>query len=168
MLRHVSGLAWVLWICLLDMPVDAATPVDVFHFDNAAQETRYRRLIEEIRCPKCMNTNIAGSDATSAQTLRAAVHRLIVNEGKTDAEVLSFMQDRYGDFVLYDPPFNARTWFIWLVPLLLAGLIGRFIYRIARANPVGTEQANLPDASALDSLDDATRDRLEGLLTRKS
>jgi cytochrome c-type biogenesis protein CcmH len=114
-----------------------------------------------------MNTNIAGSDATSAQTLRAAVHRLIVEEGKSDAEVLAFLQDRYGDFVLYDPPLNERTWLIWSVPLLLAGLIGLFIFRIARTHPVDSSDASLPDSEALASLDDATRDRLEGLLSRK-
>lgn len=167
MLRCVSGLVVLCLVGLLGAPAKAASPVDVFSFENETQEERYRRLIEEIRCPKCMNTNIAGSDATSAQTLRAAVHRLIVEEGKSDAEVLAFLQDRYGDFVLYDPPLNERTWLIWSVPLLLAGLIGLFIFRIARASPVDSREASLPDSTALASLDEETRDRLEGLLSRK-
>ena len=80
-----------------------------------------------------MNTNIAGSDALSAQTLRAAVHRMVVQEGKTDAEVLAFMQDRYGDFVLYDPPLSARTWLVWMLPVIVAFLILFFVARMCIA-----------------------------------
>ncbi|MEE2782331.1 MAG: cytochrome c-type biogenesis protein [Pseudomonadota bacterium] len=103
-----------------------ATPVDVYEFKTEEQETRYRTLIAQIRCPKCLNTNIAGSDATSAQTLRAAVHRLVVTEGKSNEEVLAFMRDRYGDFVLYDPPLNASTWIVWWLPVVI-GLIGLLV-----------------------------------------
>jgi len=79
-------------------------------------------LIEEFRCPKCLNTNIAGSDAPIAQDLRRTVHRLVVQDGLTDQEVRDFLQARYGDFVLYNPPFSARTYVIWLMPGLLAVL----------------------------------------------
>ena len=103
-----------------------ATPVDVYEFKTEDQETRYRTLIAQLRCPKCLNTNIAGSDATSAQTLRAAVHRLVVTEGKSNEEVLAFMRDRYGDFVLYDPPLNASTWIVWWLPVVI-GLIGLLV-----------------------------------------
>jgi len=115
-----------------------ATPVDVYEFKTEEQETRYRTLIAQIRCPKCLNTNIAGSDATSAQTLRAAVHRLVVTEGKSNEEVLAFMRDRYGDFVLYDPPLNASTWIVWWLPVVI-GLIGLLavirILKRANASP---------------------------------
>lgn len=136
----------------------AASTVDVFEFDNPEQEARYRALIAEIRCPKCMNTNIAGSDALSAQTLRAAVHRMIVQEGKSDAQVLAFMQDRYGDFVLYDPPLNARTWLVWMLPFIVGLLIIFMLVRIViRARTAGPQEVDLA------SLDDETRQRLQGL-----
>ena len=145
-------------ICFFAPSVLGASTVDVFEFETAEQEVRYRALIAEIRCPKCMNTNIAGSDALSAQTLRAAVHRMIVQEGKSDAEVLAFMQDRYGDFVLYDPPLTARTWLVWLLPVIVALLIVLMLVRIV----LRAKNASVPEVN-LDGLDDETRARLQSL-----
>ena len=82
----------------------AASTVDTFNFDSSAHELRYRGLIAQIRCPKCQNVNIAGSDAPIAKDLRVTVHRLL-GEGKSDSQILEFLQDRYGDFcLLYTSP----------------------------------------------------------------
>ena len=110
----------------------AANPIDVYRFETPEQQARYRALIEELRCPKCMNTNIAGSDAPIAQDLRATVHRMIVDEQLSDAEILAFMQSRYGDFVLYDPPFNHRTWLFWLLPVVVGMLAVVGLWRLGR------------------------------------
>ena len=104
----------------------AVSQIDTFDFNDEVQERRYRALIDEFRCPKCLNTNLAGSDAPIAQDLRKVVYRLVVIEAKADQEVRDYLQVRYGDFVLYDPPFNARTWYIWVVPIGL-GLLGVFV-----------------------------------------
>jgi cytochrome c-type biogenesis protein CcmH len=109
----------------------AASPVDVYQFESAQQQARYKALIEEFRCPKCLNTNIAGSDAPIAQDLRRTVHRLVVTEGLSDDEVRRFLQQRYGDFVLYDPPFTARTWLIWTIPVALAVTMILVLYALA-------------------------------------
>lgn len=103
----------------------AATPVDVYEFSSAEQEARYRALIDEFRCPKCLNTNLSGSDAPIAQDLRRTVHRLLVVDGMSDQEIRDFLVERYGDFVLYDPPFRPDTWLLWLGPvaILLIGLL---------------------------------------------
>ena len=105
-------------------PAWGASPVDVYEFPDAEAEARFRALIAEFRCPKCLNTNLAGSDAPIAQDLRAAVHRLVVRDGLSDAEVRDYLQARYGDFVLYDPPLKAATLVLWGAPVLfvLAGL----------------------------------------------
>ena len=100
--------------------VGAANAVDVYAFDGDQQRLRYQALIDEFRCPKCMNTNLAGSDAPIAQDLRRTVHRLVVLEGKTDQEVQDYLLARYGEFVLYDPPMSGRTLWIWLAPLAVA------------------------------------------------
>ena len=104
----------------------AVSQIDTFEFSDEVQERRYRALIDEFRCPKCLNTNLAGSDAPIAQDLRKVAYRLVVIEAKADQEVRDYLQVRYGDFVLYDPPFNARTWYIWVVPICL-GLLGVFV-----------------------------------------
>ncbi|MEM7080246.1 MAG: cytochrome c-type biogenesis protein [Pseudomonadota bacterium] len=123
----MSGWGWrallLVWATGVFTPL-LASQIDVYRFDDAQQKTRYQALIAELRCPKCLNTNLAGSDAPIAQDLRAAVHRLVVQEGFTDQQVRDWLQARYGDFVLYDPPFTARTWLVWVLPigLLLVGL----------------------------------------------
>ena len=85
----------------------------------ATQEARYRALTEEFRCPKCLNTNLAGSDAPIAADLRATVHRLIL-EGATDQAIRDYLQARYGDFVLYDPPVRRDTLLLWIAPVAVA------------------------------------------------
>jgi cytochrome c-type biogenesis protein CcmH len=114
-----------LLLALLTMPSLCAAEgaIEAFPFDNAAQEERYRALTEEFRCPKCLNTNLAGSDAPIAADLRSTVHRLIL-EGATDQGIRDYLQARYGDFVLYDPPVRRGTLLLWIAPALLlaAGL----------------------------------------------
>jgi cytochrome c-type biogenesis protein CcmH len=102
----------------------SASQVDLLQFPSDQLESRYRALIDEFRCPKCLNTNLSGSDAPIAQDLRSTVYRLLVEEGYSDAEIRDFLQARYGDFVLYDPPFKPGTWALWLLPVAfaLAGL----------------------------------------------
>ncbi|MYH17458.1 MAG: cytochrome c-type biogenesis protein CcmH [Gammaproteobacteria bacterium] len=133
-------------------PAWGASPVDVYEFPDAEAEARFRALIAEFRCPKCLNTNLAGSDAPIAQDLRAAVHRLVVREGLSDAEVRDYLQARYGDFVLYDPPLKAATLVLWGAPVLfvLAGL-GLIAWRLQHqrsAHLSDADQARL--ASFLD------------------
>ena len=82
-------------------------------FESEQQQRRYKALIDEFRCPKCLNTNLSGSDAPIAQDLRRSVYRL-VQEGRSDQQIRDFLQQRYGDFVLYKPPFAGPTAFIWL------------------------------------------------------
>jgi len=128
----------------------AASQVDVYSFDNEQQERRYKSLIEEFRCPKCLNTNIAGSDAPIAQDLRRTVHKLVVTDGLTDQEVRDFLQARYGDFVLYNPPFNARTVVIWLMPVALAVLGGIVLFfLVSRARSKRTVSLDAADRSRL-------------------
>ena len=83
-----------------------------------------RTLVQELRCPKCQNQNIADSDAPIAMDLRAQVHRQL-GEGKTDEQIIDYLVSRYGDFVLYKPPVTARTLLLWYGPAGL--LVGGFV-----------------------------------------
>ncbi len=65
--------------------------IEAFPFEDPAQEARYQALTEEFRCPKCLNTNLAGSDAPIAADLRATVHRLIL-EGATDQAIRDYLR----------------------------------------------------------------------------
>jgi cytochrome c-type biogenesis protein CcmH len=87
-------------------------------FDDPALQARYERLTRELRCLVCRSETIADSNAQLASDLRRQVRELIA-DGKSDAEILQYMTDRYGDYVLYRPPLTPRTWLLWAAPALL-------------------------------------------------
>ncbi len=88
---------------------------------DPAQEARARALFGELRCLVCQNQSIADSDADLAKDLRQIV-REKVQTGAQDAQIKSFVVDRYGEFVLLRPVVSARTWILWLAPLLALGV----------------------------------------------
>lgn len=95
--------------------------VEVKTFESQQQELRYKNLIEELRCLVCQNQNLAGSDAGLAQDLRKQVYKMI-RAGDSDEEILDFMVTRYGDFVLYRPPFKATTFLLWIGPFIILAI----------------------------------------------
>lgn len=99
--------------------------VEVKQFKNEKQEQRYHRIIDELRCLVCQNQNISGSNAGLAKDLRKQVYKMII-AGEDDAAIFDFMVTRYGDFVLYRPPFNITTLFLWLGPFIILAL-GMFV-----------------------------------------
>ncbi|MDG1443132.1 MAG: cytochrome c-type biogenesis protein CcmH [Pseudomonadales bacterium] len=105
--------------------------IDAYAFPDETLRDRYNGLIDELRCPQCLNTNLAGSDAMVAKDLRREVHRLVL-EGKSDEQVLDFMYERYGDFILYEPRFKPGTWLLWLGPIALLFLAIFFGIRFSR------------------------------------
>jgi cytochrome c-type biogenesis protein CcmH len=96
-------------------------------FESAEHEDRYKDLTLELRCLVCQNQNLADSDAPLAQQLRGEIFDML-QEGKSNQEITSFMVDRYGDFVLYKPPLQGNTVALWAMPIavLLIGAIGVF------------------------------------------
>lgn len=99
--------------------------VEMNKFTNEQQEDRYNHIIEELRCLVCQNQNIAGSNAGLAQDLRKKVHTMIL-AGNDDDAIYEFMVSRYGDFILYRPPFNLSTFILWIGPFILL-VMGLFI-----------------------------------------
>lgn len=91
---------------------------EVYPFEDTVQEERFLSLLNELRCPKCQGSNLAGSNAPIAIDLKREVYRLI-ESGKTEEEVKNYLVDRYGNFIVYDPPFEKETYALWLAPLLL-------------------------------------------------
>jgi len=117
-----------LLICIVAvaLPVMGAWAIDSdITFDSPEQEERYDRLINELRCLVCQNQTIADSNADLAKDLRRQTLDML-RQGKSDDEIVKFMTDRYGDFVLYRPPVKPTTWLLWGAPmiLLLIGVIG--------------------------------------------
>ena len=115
---------------------------------DAQQEARYQALIAELRCLVCQNQTIAESNAPLAVDLRNQVKTKIV-AGRSQAEIVGYLTERYGDFVLYRPPFKASTALLWLGPflLLLGGLVWALRYvRGTRRPAAATEKPVDPEA----------------------
>jgi cytochrome c-type biogenesis protein CcmH len=101
---------------------------------DPAEDARARALEAEIRCVQCENEPISQSTADIAADMRVLVRERIA-AGDSDAEIRAFFRERYGDFVLFRPPFDARTWALWGAPLLMAGL---GLILLLRARPRST------------------------------
>jgi len=98
--------------------------IDTYEFKDADKQARFHELVADLRCPKCQNQNLADSNSEIAQDLRQKVYDMLDAE-RSNAEIADYMVARYGDFVLYEPRFNAQNAILWLGPfvLLIVGLL---------------------------------------------
>lgn len=118
---------------VLSLPVHAGEAVPVG--EDPAIEARMNLLAEDLRCLVCQNESLAGSHAELAEDLRREI-REQMKQGKNDQEVITYLTDRYGDFVLYKPPFRSYTLLLWLGPalfLVIGGIAWYFTLRRRRA-----------------------------------
>lgn len=105
----------ILLVLLLVFSAPLAAAIDVYQFENPAQEERFRALLDQLRCPKCQNQSLSGSDADIARDMRERIAHMI-REGHSDEEIVEYFVARYGDFVNYRPPFRAETALLWIGP----------------------------------------------------
>jgi cytochrome c-type biogenesis protein CcmH len=103
----------LLWLALC-----AALCVGVAAAASPAEEQRIRELEEKLRCLVCQNQTLADSNAELAGDLRRQVREQVA-AGRSDDQIIEFLVQRYGDFVLYDPPFKATTVLLWVGPFVL-------------------------------------------------
>ncbi len=117
-----------LLMAMLLAPVYAA-PVVTYDFASEEQEALFNKLSNELRCLVCQNQAIADSNADLAKDLRDEIFSML-QQGMSEEEIIEFMVQRYGDFVLYNPPLKPLTWLLWFGPAfaLLAGFY--FVIRI--------------------------------------
>ena len=159
----MKNLAGLIIACLFSvLSINAYAAIDVYDFDSVQQEAQYRGLIEELRCPKCQNQNLAGSDAPIAQDLKQKTYDM-VKEGRSDGEIRDYMQERYGDFITYKPPVRPSTWILWFFPpLLLITLIAGWFWQSKRRQRTASGQSGMivESAAALSVAEKAELDRL--------
>ena len=133
--------ALLIAVLLIALPAFA---VDVYRLQDPEKQKTYEALTSQLRCLVCQNQTIADSHAELAGDLRRQVYEML-QQGKSQDDIIQFMTARYGDFVLYNPPFKAKTGLLWVGPFafLLIGLvmIVWIIYRKAK-----TQQAALDPA----------------------
>ena len=116
-------------------------------------QERYEKLLSELRCLVCQNQTVAESPSGLADDFRIEVKEML-ERGATDEEILTFMSDRYGDFVLYKPPVKARTYFLWAGPfvLLIGGLVIVIMLVKKRAQVIPEKELNDQEKQRLHSL----------------
>ena len=128
-----------------------AEMVDTFEFHNQADRTRAVELAKSLRCPQCQNQNLVESNSPIAYDLRIEVYNM-VNEGKTNQQIIESMTSRFGNFVNYKPPFQWNTALLWLLPVgLLLAAFGLIWYSSRSSSPLEPEKQaeNLPHFQSL-------------------
>jgi cytochrome c-type biogenesis protein CcmH len=115
---------FLLFISLVVSSLNAFAAIETHEFANELERKRYQSFIEEMRCPKCQNQNLAGSDSPISIDLRRKLYELIKLD-KSDKEITDFMVERYGDYILYRPRVTPTTYVLWGAPvaLLVIGIV---------------------------------------------
>lgn len=141
-IRHFT-----MFLLLLVASSSALSLVEVKAFSSDELRDRFHVLVNELRCPKCQNQNLADSNSAIAADLRREIFRML-EEGKSDQEIVDFLVTRYGEFVMYRPLMKKTTLVLWLTPALLF-VIGIFIVLFVRrrqsaemspASPLGIDE----------------------------
>ena len=113
---------------------------------NAAEKEQYKEVASELRCLVCQNQSLADSHASLAVDLKDKIAEQI-RAGKTNEEIKSYMQDRYGEFVIYKPAYSVENAVLWLGPFVVL-LIAVVLARKVGKSKVGKSKASAPTAEA--------------------
>ena len=137
----------------LALPPHAALN-DAPDFSDPVDNTRYQHLIQNIRCPTCQNSNIAESNAPLARQLREQIAARI-RDGASDSDINHWLQERYGDFIHYDPPLKSQTLILWGgAPLTM--LIALALWLAGRRRKNGARLSDEEKRQLQQWIDDAT------------
>ncbi len=144
--KRKTGAAQVLMLFIISWNCLAA--VEYRKFEDPQKVQTYHHLISELRCLVCQNQTIADSNADLAKDLRRQVYEML-QQGKSQQEIIAFMTQRYGDFVLYNPPFKAKTGLLWLGPVLflVTGLV--IVVFLARRSKAPADETSDTEQQAL-------------------
>ena len=143
LMRIMVNVALVIAVSLASSSTHVnASPVDTYEFKDEVTKIRFQALSKELRCPKCQNQNLADSNSPIAADLRRELYELL-QQGKADSEIVDFMVNRYGEFVLYRPKVSELTYVLWFGPaiLVLLGLV--IVILIVRRKPAKKEELTL-------------------------
>ena len=136
---------YILALILSLVVIISAYAADVpFNFENTAEAQRYHSMIKEIRCLVCQNQSLADSNAELAQDLRNEIYQMVL-EGRANDEIIAFMVDRYGDFVLYRPPLKSTTFLLWFGPLLFFLTAVLVVMRVVRQHTAESSDQQLAE-----------------------
>ena len=108
----------LMWILLILFSFQVLAAIEIYQFDQPEQEKLYNQMIDELRCLVCQNQNLSASNAALARDLRKQTYQMVI-DGQSHAQIVDYMTQRYGDFVLYRPPVKPSTALLWFGPIIL-------------------------------------------------
>ncbi|EJM9605172.1 TPA: heme lyase NrfEFG subunit NrfF [Escherichia albertii] len=108
-----------------------AQVVDTWQFANPQQQEQALSIASQLRCPQCQNQNLLESNAPVAVSMRHQVYSMVA-EGKSEAEIIGWMTERYGDFVRYNPPLTGQTLVLWALPVVLLLMVALILWRVRK------------------------------------
>lgn len=152
-MRRLRYLAAAIMIGVVPMPSPAVEPDEIL--DDPLLEERAREISAQVRCVVCQNEAIDTSNAGIARDLRILIRERLL-AGDTDQEIFDFLVARYGDFVLFKPPFKPQTWALWFAPFLIAaaGAAGVFVLvrRASRQAAPGPERLSEEELAQIEKI----------------
>ena len=122
-----------LLLFLISLLISVLNAEQLITFSDDAYLKRYQNLLEELRCPKCQNQNLADSNAPISNDLKEEIQRLL-EQGLDDDDIKRALTKRYSDFILYDPKFNKNTYFLWLAPFIVLLIGFWWVYSMSTKN----------------------------------
>ena len=122
-----------LLLFLISLLISVLNAEQLITFSDDAYLKRYQNLLEELRCPKCQNQNLADSNAPISNDLKEEIQRLL-EQGLDDDDIKRALTERYSDFILYDPKFNKNTYFLWLAPFIVLVIGFWWVYSMSTKN----------------------------------
>ena len=121
-----------LFLFFLLLPLSLFAEIAGLPFESPEQEQQYRDLSAELRCLVCQNQSLADSNASLAQDLRLELYEQVIS-GQTEDDIIQFMTDRYGEFILYKPRLTVKTILLWFSPFLLLIIAGFLMVKFSHA-----------------------------------
>ena len=100
-----------------------------FNLSNAQDKNLHNKITKNLRCLICQGQSVYDSDSEFANSLKVLVERKL-NQGLNEEEIYIYLEDKYGEWILYDPNFNKNTYFLWLLPILMFIITGGIILKI--------------------------------------
>lgn len=122
-----------LLLFLISLLISVLNAEQLITFSDDTYLKRYQNLLEELRCPKCQNQNLADSNAPISNDLKEEIQRLL-EQGLDDDDIKRALTERYSDFILYDPKFNKNTYFLWLAPFIVLLIGFWWVYSMSTKN----------------------------------
>ena len=148
-----SGFWSICISAVLFLIVNTGLAREVTLAEDEVTEKRLNAIVSELRCLVCQNESLAASHAELARDLRQNI-RIMIQSEKSDDEIMSFMVDRYGDFVRYRPPLKGSTLLLWFGPalLFLGGIVGLFAFLRRQSLPVKDEPLSETERQQVEQL----------------